>query len=185
MAERTPSRRRSTRQAMVETVAEAEKAVAQRKEAEAKPEDRIAAKALGEAVAVADALSADGVVRLIGDLKSTIARTLTQLSDRLEEEVGKYGQIRRAIAAKEAELKEIYEIQKSASTLAAMLETYDRKQEELEREFQTEKEQLDREIETTRADWETARVEWETEKKQHDQEIKDRDAAEQKRRQRE
>ena len=139
---------------MVEIVAEAEKAVAERKETEAKPEERIAAKAVGDAVAVADALSSDGVVRSIGELKSTIARTLTQLSDRLEEEIGKYSQICRAIAAKESELKEIYEIQRSASTLLAFLETQQRKQEEMQREFQTEKEQLEREIETTRAEWE-------------------------------
>jgi DNA repair exonuclease SbcCD ATPase subunit len=163
---------------MVEMVAETEKAVAQRKEIEAKPEERIVAKVVRDAVAVADALSSDGVVRSIGELKSTIARTLTQLSDRLEEEISKYSQICRAITAKESELQEIYEIQRSASTLLAFLETQQRKQEEIQREFQTEKEQWEREIETTRAAWET-------EKKQHEQESHDRDAAEQKRRQRE
>jgi hypothetical protein len=177
MAEKASPKKRSPRQATVELVAEAEKAVAQRKEAEAKPEERIAAKATREAVAVAEAISSEGVVRSIGELKSTIARTLTQLSDRLEEEIGKYDQIRRAITAKDAELKEIYEIQRSASTLAAIIETQQQKQEEMEREYQTEKEQLDREIETTRA-------EWEQERKQREQETKERDTAEQKRRQR-
>ena len=109
---------------MVELVADAEKEVAERKEAEAKPEERIAAKAVREAVAVADALSSEDLVRSIGEMKSTIARTLAQLSDRLEEEIGKYGQIRRAIAAKDAELQEIYEIQRSASTLLAIIETH-------------------------------------------------------------
>ena len=151
MAEKTAPKRRSSRQAMVEIVAETEKAVAQRKENEAKPEERIAAKAVRDAVTAADALSSDGVVRSIGELKSTIARTLTQLSDRLEEEIGKYSQICRAIAAKESELQEIYEIQRSASTLLAFLETNERKQEEMQRAFQIEKEQLDREIETARA----------------------------------
>ena len=178
MAEKAAPKRRSSRQAMVEIVAEAERAVAQRKETEAKPEERIAANAVRDAVAVADALSSDGVVRSIGELKSTIARTLTQLSDRLEEEIGKYSQICRAITAKESELQEIYEIKRSASTLLAFLETQQRKQEEMQREFQTEKEQLESEIETTRA-------EWEKEKQQHEQDGKERDAAEQKRRQRE
>ena len=101
MAERAAPKRRASRQAMAELVADAEKAVAQRKEAEAKPEERIAAKAVSEAVAVADAISSEGVVRLIGELKSTMTRTLTQLSDRLEEEIGKYSRICRAIAAKD------------------------------------------------------------------------------------
>lgn len=178
MAERAAPKRRSSRQAMAEIVADAEKVVAQRKEAEAKPEDRIAAKIVTEAVAAADALSSEGVVRSISELKSAMTRTLTQLSDRLEEEIGKYDRICRAIAAKETELKEIYEIQRSASTLLAFLETHERKQEEMEREYQSEKEQLDREIETTR-------TEWEKERKEHDQEVKERDVAEQKRRQRE
>ena len=91
---------------MVELATEAEKAVAERQEAAAKPEERLAAKEAERAVAVADALSSEDLVRSIGDVKSTIARTLAQLADRLEEEVGKYGQICRAIAAKDAELRE-------------------------------------------------------------------------------
>ena len=163
---------------MAELLADTEKEVAERKEAETKPEERIAAKAVREAVAVADALSSEDLVRSIGEMKSTIARTLAQLADRLEEEIGKYGQIRRAIAAKDAELKEIYEIGRSASTLLAIIETQQRQQEEMERDFQAEKEQLERDIAATRADWES-------ERKQREQEIKERDAAEQKRRQRE
>jgi hypothetical protein len=178
MAEKTAPKKRSSRQALTELVTEAEKSVAQRKEAEAKPEERIAAKAVSEAVAAADAISSENVVRLISELKSTMTRTLTELSDRLEEEIGKYTRIRRAIAAKESELQEIYEIQRSASTLMAFLDVQERKQEEVERVFQAEKEQLDREITT-------ARAEWEKEQKQHEQETKERDAAEQKRRQRE
>ena len=144
MAEKTTPKKRASRKAMVELVSDTEKAVAERQEAEAKPEERLAAKEIREAVAVADALSSEDVVRSIGEMKSTIARTLAQLADRLEEEIGKYGQIRRAIAAKDAELQEIYEIQRSASTLLAVMETQRRQQEEMEREFQTEKEQLSR-----------------------------------------
>jgi hypothetical protein len=178
MAEKAAPKRRSSRQVMAELVGDAEKGIAQRKETEAKPEERIAAKSVSEAVAAADAISSEGVVHLISELKSTMTRTLTQLSDRLEEEIGKYARICRAITAKESELKEIYEIQRSATTLLAFLETHERKQEEMERDLQAEKEQLDREIETTR-------VEWDKERRQHEQEIKERDAAEQKRRQRE
>ena len=178
MAEKSTTRKRSSRQAVVELVTEAEKAVAERREADAKPEQRAAAKALAESVAVADALSSDDVVRSIGDLKSTIARTLSQLSERLEDEVGKYNQVRRAIAAKDAELQEIYEIQRSASTLQAMIETHERQRDEMQRTLQAEKEQLEQEIDGTRA-------QWQIEKKQYEQEIKERDVAEQKRRQRE
>ena len=178
MAEKATTKKRSSRKAMVEIVSDAEKAIAERQEAEAKPEDRRVAKEVREAVAVADALSSEDLVRSIGETKSTIARTLAQLADRLEEEIGKYNQICRAIAAKDAELKEIYEIQRSASTLLAIMETQQRQQEEMRREFETERERLESEIAATRA-------EWEKERKEREQEIKERDAAEQKRRQRE
>jgi hypothetical protein len=171
-------KKRSSRKAMVELVAETEKAVAERQEAETKPEDRLAAKEVRQAVAAADSLSSEDVVRSSGEMKSTIARTLAQLADRLEEEIGKYDQIRRAIAAKDAELKEIYEIQRSASTLLAIIETQRQQQEEMKCEFQTEKEQLESEIAATRA-------EWTKEKKERELETKERDAIEQKRRQRE
>lgn len=178
MAEKTTPKKRTSRKAMVELVAETEKAVAERQDAEAKPEERLAAKEVREAVAAADALSSEDVVRSIGEMKATIARTLAQLADRLEEEIGKYGQIRRAIAAKDAELKEIYEIQRSASTLLAIMEAQRQQQEDMERRFQTEKEQLETEIAATRAEWEKGT-------KQREQETREREAAEQKRRQRE
>jgi hypothetical protein len=176
--ETTPKKRATSRQKMAELVSEAETELAERREVEAKPDERAAAKAAGEAVAVADALSSEGVIRSIGELKSTIGRTLTQLSDRLEEEVGKYNQIRRAISAKETELKEIYEIQRSATTLLAFIETHERKRAEMERDLETERQALEQEIDATRAAWQA-------ESKQREQETKDRETAEQKRRQRE
>ena len=178
MAEKTTPKKRSSRKTMVELISDTEKAVAERQEAEAKPEERRVAKDVREAVTVADALSSEDSVRSIGETKATIARTLAQLADRLEEEIGKYSQIRHAIAAKDAELQEIYEIERSASTLLAIMETQQRQQEEMDHKFQTEKEQLESEIAATRA-------EWEKERKDREQEIKERDVAEQKRRGRE
>src|SRR6202034_2245362 len=137
--------------------AETARQVEERKDADARPEDRLEAKAVRDAVTAADAVSTEGVVKSIGELRSTIGKTLAQLSDKLEEEVGKYVQIQRAILAKEAELKEIYEIQKSASTLTALIESQQKHRDEYESELAPNKEQPTREIETTRADWETER----------------------------
>jgi hypothetical protein len=181
MPEKTPAKRKSTssaRQQMLETLAETTKQVDERKEADARPEDRLAAKSVHDAVGAADALSTDGVVKSIGELRSAVGKTLGQLSDRLEEEVGKYVQIQRAILAKEAELKEIYDIQKSASTLTALIESQQKRRDEFDAEMMTDKEQLTQEIETTRLDWET-------ERKSREAEIKEQAAIEQKRRDRE
>jgi hypothetical protein len=180
-SEKPAARKRSTpsaRQQTLETYAQTVKEVEERRDAEARPEEKIEAKTVRDAIAAADGLSTEGVVKSIGELRSTIGKTLAQLSDRLEEEVSKYVQIQRAILAKEAELKEIYDIQKSASTLTALIESQQRRRDEFETELAADKEQLTREIESTR-------IEWEAEKKLRETEAKERDTVEQKRRDRE
>ena len=179
MAEKsTTSRKKPARQQMLEGLADSEKSVAERRETQAKPEERLEARATVEAVAAADELAERGVVQAIGELKSNIGRMLSGLSDRLEEQVARYVQIQRAIAAKDKELKEIYEIQRSASTLTAMIELHDRQREQQSREAEREKLELEQAIEQTRSSWEV-------ERKQRDAEAKERDAAELKRRERE
>ena len=180
MAEKstTTKKKAPPRQQMLEALAEGERSVAERKEAQAKPEERIEARAVAQAVAAADELSTEGVVKSIGDLKSVVSKMLTQLSDRLEEQVARYVQIQRAIVAKDVELREIYDIQRSASTLTALIESQERLRTQHEAELAGMKEELEREIEQGRA-------EWERERKQRDAEAKERDTAEQKRRERE
>jgi hypothetical protein len=180
-AEKAPPKKRSTasaRQQTLETYAQTLKDVEDRGDADAKPEDKIQAKAVREAIATADALSTEGVVKSIGELRATVGKTLAQLSDRLEEEVAKYVQIQRAILAKEAELKEIYDIQKNASTLTALIEAQQRRREEFEAELARDREELTSEIET-------ARSEWESERKSREAEQKEFAVAEQKKRDRE
>jgi hypothetical protein len=178
MAEKTSTKKRPARQQVLEVLEESEKAVAEHREAAAKPEEKIAAKATAEAVAVAEELSNRGVVQSIGELKSSIGRMLSDLSDRLEDQVTRYTQVQKAIAAKDKELKEIYEIQRSASTLTALIEAHERQKAQMEQDLAAAKEQLEQEVEQTRAAWEV-------ETKQHEAEAKERDAAEQKRRERE
>lgn len=181
MAEKSPPRRRSAaavKQEMQATLAEAQKDVQERREAATTPEQRIEERSVAKAVEAADALFAEGVVKGVSDLRSTLGRILGQLSEKLEAEIDKYGQIKKAIEAKEKELAEIYEIQKSASTLAALIEAQQRKRDEFENEMSRQSEQLTREIEATRSRWDQEKAERETE-------IRESEAAEKKRRERE
>lgn len=180
MAEKstTAKKKAPPRQQMLDALAESERTVVERKEAQARPEERIEARAVAQAVAAADELSTEGVVKSIGDLKSVVSKMLTQLSDRLEEQVARYVQIQRAIVAKEMELKEIYDIQRSASTLTALIDSQERLRAQHEAELAAMKQELEREIDQTRADWDR-------ERKQREAEAKEREAAEQKRRERE
>jgi len=152
--------------------------VQEMKKGELKPEEAMKQKKSREVVAVADTFSSDGVAKAIGNLKWEIGKSLTHLSDGLEEQVNKYRTIKEAVAAKEEELKEIYGIEREVHTLAALLEAQVRKREEFEDEIFQEKERLDKEMKM-------ARAEWEREKKSYEASVKERDTEETKRRQRE
>jgi hypothetical protein len=178
MAEKsaTTKKRASARQQVREAVEETEGLLAERAE-ESKPEEKLQARASQEAVAAADAISSEGIVKSIADLKASVNKTLLQLADRLEEEVVKYAQIKRAVAAKSDELQDIYGIQRSATTLLALVEAQERKREQMERELNDEKTQLQQEIDALRA-------EQVREQKEHEALEKERDGIEQKKRQR-
>jgi len=153
MAEKTPPKRRSAvavKQEMQSTLADVQKDVAERREAATTPEQRIEERNVSKAVEAADALFAEGVLKGITDLRSTLGKILGQ----------------------------IYEIQKSASTLAALIESQQRRRDEFEADMAAQKQALTREIESTRQ-------QWESETSDRDAEMKEADAAETKRRERE
>jgi len=143
-----------------------------------KPAEEIEERKIKEAVEVTDSLSTEGIVQEVSTLRLEIGGLLGQLSDRLEEEVSKYRQARQAVEAKQKELQEIYEIEKSALSLAALIEAQHQKRQQTEAELAARKEELTQEIETLR-------MEWGKEKQVHLAEIKERDADERKRRERE
>ena len=113
-----------------------------------------------------DSLASEGVIKSISELKMEMGNLLTRISDKLEEEVNRYIKVKEAIAIKEKEMGEIYEIEKNAQTLTALIEAQSQKRDEFEREMAL------------------AREEWEREKKLREAERKEQEEMEQKRRQR-
>ncbi len=181
MAERKPAKKLSTtntKQEMLDSYNELLKQHEEKREAEATPEVKVAEKIMKQAVVVADTLTTEGIVRDIGSLKLEVGKVLTSLSDRLEQEAGRYESVKRAIADKEKELEEIYEIQKAASSLAALIEAQNQKRYDFEVEMASRQETLTREIDELRA-------EWQKEKQQRAAEEKERGAEEAKRKARE
>ncbi len=168
----------STKQEMLSAYNALLKELLQKKEAELKPEKKLEEKKRKEALAIADSLSSEGVVQGIGNLKAEIGKMLAQISDKLEEQVNKHKGIQSAIEYREKELEEVYEIERSAATLAALIEAQNQKRLEFESETANRKEGLNREIGMTRA-------EWEKEEKDHEALTKELDAEEKKRRKRE
>lgn len=168
----------NTKKEMLEAYNEVLNQLQQKREAELKPQERLEEKEVKQVVAAADALSTDGIVKEIGNLKSEMGKMLALLSDRLEEGVRTYDGIKKAVAVKESELQEIYEIQKAASSLAALIEAQEIKRQEFQVEMAAIKVELGREVQTMRG-------EWEKEKKLREAEAKEREAGEAKRRERE
>jgi hypothetical protein len=168
----------NTKQEMLEAYNAVLKQLEAQREAELKPEKKIEEKKAKEVIQVAESLSSEGVAKEISNLKIETSKTLAQISDRLEEEVNKFRAIQSAIALKEKELQELYEIERSAVALAALIESQNLKRQQFESEMAEKKETLNQEIEALRA-------EREKEKKDYEAEIKERDMAEKKRRDRE
>ena len=164
----------STKQEMLQAYNTLLKELEARQAGELKPEKKIEEKKNREAVQVAESLTAEGVGKEIAALKMEIGKTLTGISDRLEGEVGRFVAIRNAIGAKEKELAELYEIERSAMSLAALIEAQNQKRQEFASEMEEKKESLRQDIEGTR----TAA---EKEQDEHDAAVKERDAAEKKR----
>jgi hypothetical protein len=168
----------STKQEMMEAYNTLLKQLEEKRETELKPEKKLEEKRTKETVQVAETLSAEGVVKEIGGLKSEMGKMLTQIADKLEEEVNKFNTTQKAIAIKEKELQELYEIEKSAMTLAALIEAQTQKRQQFETEMAARKEELSQDIQAQRE-------EWDKEKEAYEAEIKERDVAEKKRRDRE
>lgn len=110
----------NTKQEMLQAYNTLLKELETKEEGELKPEKRIEERKTREAVQTAESLTAEGVSKEIADLKIEINKTLSQLSDKLEKEVGRFIAVKGAVEAKEKELAELYEIEKSAMSLLAL-----------------------------------------------------------------
>jgi hypothetical protein len=168
----------NTKQEMLDAYHSVLKQVDEQKQLELRPEKKLEEKKAKEVIPVAEALSSEGVVKEISTLKIEMGKMLTQISDKLEDEVGKFKATQNAIALKEKELQELYEIEKSAMTLAALIEAQNQKKQQFETEMAGRKEELDEEIQNLR-------FEWAKEKGEYEAQIKERDVTEKKKRDRE
>jgi len=114
MAEKKPSVKRfttrNTKEEMLKAYNELARELEEARTNQQKPEERIKEIAEEKQVEVAETIEAEGVPEKIADLKGEIAKMLSSLSERLETEVKKYGEVKKAIAIREKELREVYEI---------------------------------------------------------------------------
>lgn len=132
----------------------------ERATSELQPEKAKEEKQKREVVSAADDLAGKGVTGQLDSLKAAIARELSDIAEKTEEQAKVYLKIKEAIAAKEQELRELFEIEKSAFSLAALLEANRQKKEELEQAMGFRREELANEIEETRSAWQKEKSEY-------------------------
>jgi len=169
---------KSTKQELLDAYSEMRQQLEEKDKTQLKPEQKVQEKKEAQVLAAVKATTADGVIQKINQLKQEVARTLGDLGDKLASEVEKCNQVQQAIDIKEKELKEVFEIDRAAGTLAALIEAQHREQEQSEREMAEERQRLSGEIESMRE-------QWKAEKAEHDAQVKEQDVLEAKRRQRE
>lgn len=128
--------------------------------------------------AVEKAVASEDITRRVYDLKDEIGRFLADMAAKIEKEKDRYTEIKKAVEIRDAELKDIYEIEKSAHSLAALLEAQNLKKAEFESEMARQRETLADAIATTR-------LNWEKEKDVYNREIKEQKAELEKQRKRE
>jgi hypothetical protein len=169
---------KSTKQEVLDAYQTLVKQVEEKRQAELNPERRIEEKKADEALKAAAGVAADGIDREIGSLKSEVGKMLAEISEKLGAEALRFRNLQKAVETKEQELREVYGIEKSAASLAALIEAQSQKRREFDAEMTQHRDELQREIDETRQAWQK-------ERQAHDAELREREAAEKKARDRE
>lgn len=115
----------------------------------------------------ASSYSVESVVKGLAELKLSLNKTLTDLSNMILEEANKLKEVQQAIAMEEKNLEEIFDIQVAAETLDMLIRTHEEKKRSLEEEIATSREQ------------------WAKEQERHEIAVKEREADLKKERERE
>ncbi len=192
MAEKTINPKKisstNTKKQLLDAYEDLVKQITEQREAQLRPEEKIREREMKKAVDVADSLSMKNVESAIASLRGETGRLLAELSERLEAQIADYEQIKRAIQEKKIELEEIYEIEKSAHTLAALIEAHNQKTIEFEEDMAVTKARLEGELGARKLELESqiaeAKARWETDKRDYEHKLKEESEAEAKRRNR-
>lgn len=168
----------NTKKEMLEAYNALVKQLSKKEESELPPEELKEKKRKEEIMKEVDTLNSADVIKSIAALKAEIGNLLATISNKMEEEVNKYVKIKEAILLKEKELQEIYEIEKNAFTLSALIELQSQKRIEFENEMKQKREVFELEMKESRA-------RFEEEKKLQEAKIKEEIENEEKRRKRE
>ena len=105
------------------------------------PKAEVKAKNDSNVLSKAQQLSNQDITEQIAHLQKNMANVFNSLSSDFAEEMNKYNSVKEAISLKQAELKELFDIEKEAMTLTALVNSNKAFQEKYEKEMEDKKEQ--------------------------------------------
>ena len=108
-----------------------------------------------------EGISVEGVVRNLSGLGLDVSKALSQLSEKLVEEVNRLASVRQAVELEQKELQRLHKIDVGATALDQLVQDY-----------RSEKERLEAEIAAQRAAWESEAQQVERDRKEQEENLK-------------
>ncbi|MCK5685251.1 hypothetical protein KAJ27_14065, partial [bacterium] len=150
-----------TKKEMLDSYNELVKQVIERENQSLKPEkvlEEKTEKLIKEKVAN---INLDAISSTIKTFEDSILNNLSSLTDKLKNEYTKYDDLKKAVELKKSEVKEVYDIEISAHSLAALIESEKTKKEIFEKDYMQRKIQLESEISEKKSSWEKEKKNYE------------------------
>lgn len=123
-------------------------------------------------VTEAAGLTDEKIIGQISSLKLTLNSTLDKIEDDLTAEFQKLLKIREAIAIEDQRLKDFYQINAGADSLAAILAAQKEKKEEFEREMTVRKSEFEEQLKTEKINRDKETMLWEEKRKEAEESLK-------------
>jgi hypothetical protein len=97
---------------------------------------------------------------------------LDNISDNLILELRKFQEVRKAVEAEEKTLNEVYQIKREADSLAALILTQQKKEQDFDQEFKSKCQELEQEMEETHQQWDKEQSEYLQNRKEEEEQLK-------------
>jgi DNA repair exonuclease SbcCD ATPase subunit len=104
-------------------------------------------------ISKAAAQSADAIVSDLSAIKLKAIKQIDTLSEELLHEFGKLSDVRQAIILEQKHLQDLYQINETANTLAALLQTHSEQKEQFKLDMEKQKQIVEQSLATQRAHW--------------------------------
>jgi hypothetical protein len=120
----------------------------------------------------ASTYTVDSIIKGLADLNCNVGKALTDLASLLTVEADKLGEIRSAIEIETRKLRELYDIDVAAETLALLIQDHEEKKSQFEAERAAAEARFETETSAKRAEWKKDQEAYQAALKENDARIK-------------